>query len=68
VVSPPQVRRDLAEIENHLRLTRNRLTCYELLDDTELAAHTRRVVTGLEETKEVLLTRIQSFSHVENHR
>jgi hypothetical protein len=64
MVSAPQLRRDLTEIENHLRLTRNRLTCYETLNDSELAEHTSRVVAGLEGTRQVLITRIQNLQNV----
>ncbi|MDO7885328.1 hypothetical protein [Hymenobacter cheonanensis] len=59
----PRLQRDLVEIENNLRLTRNRLACYELLDDSELAAHTKRVIEGLESTKEVLTIRIQGITN-----
>lgn len=63
MVSPPQLCRDLVEIENHLRLTRNRLACYEAMGDVELAAHTKRVIEGLGSTKEVLIIRIQDITN-----
>lgn len=64
MVSLPQLRRDLFEVETQLRFARARLQCYELLGDEELARHTRRVVQGLEQTKQILTTRLQS-SHVQ---
>lgn len=59
MVSLPQLQRDLREVESQIRFTRHRLQCYELLGDTELAAHTERVITGLEDTKQTLAKRLQ---------
>ncbi|MGI4762511.1 MAG: hypothetical protein ACRYF0_17500 [Janthinobacterium lividum] len=67
MVSLPQLRRDLVEIENHLRLTRNRLACYQVLAEAELIAHTERVIAGLESTKELLAVRIQSVTDEKVH-
>ncbi len=63
MVSVPQLRRDLFDVETQLRFARARLQCYELLGDEELARHTQRVVEGLEQTRQILSTRLQS-SHV----
>lgn len=59
MVSVPQMQRDLREMESQIRFTRHRLQCYQLMGYTELAAHTERVITGLEDTKQILVNRLQ---------
>lgn len=60
----PQLQRDVREVENELRLARNRLFLYETLAEQELATDCRRVVQGHEQLRDTLTARIHSFSHV----
>jgi hypothetical protein len=59
MISQAQAKSDLLDIEHQLRHTRNRLAAYELLDDVELAGHTRQLVTHFELVRITLLARIQ---------
>lgn len=62
MLSLPQLRRDVQEIENELRFARNRLQCYDTLGEELLAADARRVVEGHEKLKATLTTHIQAIT------
>jgi hypothetical protein len=62
-MSIPALQRDLREVENELRLARNRLAHYTTLGEQELAIDCRRVVLGHEQLRDTLNARIQSLSH-----
>ena len=61
MVSLPTLQRDLREVENELRLSRNRLLFYQTKGDDALAADTQRVVAGHETLLATLATRIHSL-------
>lgn len=65
MMSAPQLQRDVREVENELRLARNRLAHYRTLDEQALATDTARVVAGLELLKHTLTTRILALSHAQ---
>jgi hypothetical protein len=60
MISQAQARREVLEVEHQLRHARNRLQCYELLDDEGLAAATRALVASLEQTKLLLTSRLSA--------
>ncbi|MGI4760567.1 MAG: hypothetical protein ACRYF0_07675 [Janthinobacterium lividum] len=60
-MSIPQFQRDLREVENELRLARNRLAHYQLLGEQLLARDTQRVVEGHEQLKVTLTATIQAL-------
>jgi hypothetical protein len=59
----PQLQRDLREVENELRLARNRLQLYETMGEDALAADARRVVEGHEGMRDTLTSRITTISN-----
>jgi hypothetical protein len=61
-MNAPQLQRDLREVENELRLARNRLAHYNTLGEHELATDCRRVVLGHEQLKETLIARIHELN------
>ena len=54
----PQLQRDLREVENELRLARNRLAHYQTLGEALLARDAQRVVEGHEQLKATLTATI----------
>ncbi len=60
--SLPQLQRDVREVENELRLARNRLQHYETLDEPTLAADARRVVEGHEKLIATLTAQIGALT------
>ncbi len=60
--SLPQLQRDVREVENELRLARNRLRHYETLDEHALAADARRVVEGHEKLIATLTAQISALT------
>lgn len=59
MISLPGLQRDLREVENELRLARNRLAHYETLGEQALATGARRVVEGHERLRTTLTAQIQ---------
>lgn len=59
----PQLQRDVREVENELRLARNRLQLYETLSEQALAADARRVVEGHEKLIATLTSQIQASTN-----
>jgi hypothetical protein len=59
MLSVPQLKRDVQQVENELRIARNRLQHYETLGEELLAADARRVVGGHEKLIARLTCRIQ---------
>jgi hypothetical protein len=62
VLSLPQLQRDVQQVENELRLARNRRQCYETLGEELLAADARRVVEGHEKLRATLTAQIQAIT------
>lgn len=59
MLSLPQLRHDVQQVENELRFARNRLQCYDTLGEQLLAAQARRVVESQEQLKATLTAQIQ---------
>lgn len=62
----PQLQRDVREVENELRLARNRLQHYEILDEHALANDARRVVEGHQKLIATLTSHIQVCTNGRN--
>jgi hypothetical protein len=58
----PQLHRDVQEVENELRIARNRLQRYQSLGEELLASEARRVVEGHENLIARITSRIQTLT------
>lgn len=62
MLNVPQLHRDVQEVENELRIARNRLQRYETLGEELLANEARRVVEGHENLIARITSRIQTLT------
>ncbi len=60
-----QLQRDLREVEQALRLARQRWSHYLTLEEHTLASHTHRVVAGLEVLQTTLTARLTDYARLD---